>query len=143
MAFDWAKAAAALLTFSLGCHTGAAWSADPLPDAHIEATIPRFGTMAVGFDSVWVMSHDTLARIRITDNSVIDIPIAGAFGRSAYGDTAVGEGAVWVPDANHGAIYKIDPVSNRVAAQIEVVLAEKAESSGRGRGICLGRIRRW
>jgi len=134
MALDWGKTAAALLTLSLGCSTGAAWSADQLPDAHVETKIPRFGTMAVGFESVWVMSHDSLARIRIIDTSVIEIPIAGAFGRSAYGDTAVGEGAVWVPDANHGAVYKIDPVSNRVAMQVEVILAEKAESLGVGEG---------
>ena len=97
MAFDWGKTTAALLTFSLGCYVGTAWSIDPLPDAHIEAKIPRFGTMAVGFDSVWVMSHDSLARIRISDNSVIDIPIAGAFGRSAYGTPSSAKGLSGCP----------------------------------------------
>lgn len=64
MAFDWRKAAA-LLVILLGGHAGAAWSKPSLPEARIEATIPRFGMgMGAGFGSVWIMGTDSLARIR-------------------------------------------------------------------------------
>ncbi len=135
MGFDWRKAAAALLTILLGCHAGAAWSKHALPEARIEATIPRFGMgMGAGFGSVWIMGTDSLARIRITDNAVTDLPIPAALGRWIFGDTIAGEGAVWIPDATHGVIFKIDPVANRIAAQIKADLAGRAESLGVGQG---------
>ena len=50
-------------------------------EARIEATIPRYGGfMGVGFDSVWMMSGDKLARISVVDNSITDIPIDGVIG---------------------------------------------------------------
>ena len=135
MAFDLGKVAAALLTLLVGCHTGAAWSKGSRPEAHIEATIPRFGMgMGAGFGSIWIMGTDSLARIRISDNAVTDMPIPAALGRWIFGDTIAGEGAVWIPDAAHGVIFKIDPVSNRIAAQIKADLAGRAESLGVGDG---------
>jgi hypothetical protein len=69
-----------------------------LPDARIEATIPRFGNgMGVGFGSVWIMGFDSLGCIRINDNSVVDIPMPEARSRWNTADTVAGEGAVWVP----------------------------------------------
>jgi virginiamycin B lyase len=106
-----------------------------LPDARIEATVPRFGDgMGVGFDSVWITGTDSLARIRIKDNSVIDIPMPDLLPHWIDADTVVGEGAVWVPDADHSVIYKIDPASDQVARKITAYLTPHAESLGVGEG---------
>lgn len=97
--------------------------------------IPRFGNgMGVGFGSVWIMGFDSLARIRINDNSVADIAIPDARSRWNTADTVVGEGAVWVPDAEHSVIYKIDPVSDQVVGKIPADLTPHAESLGVGEG---------
>ena len=135
MALNFANTFVALLTGVLGCYTGAAWSQEPLPHAQVEATIPRFGDgMGAGFGYIWIMSDDSLGRIRINDNSVTDIKVPGALGRRVFGDTITGEGAVWAPDADHGVIYKVDPVSNQVAVRINADLAGHGESLGVGEG---------
>src|SRR5689334_9520453 len=90
--------------------------------------------MGIGFDSVWIMSFNSLARIRMTDNSVIDIPIADAAGRWNFADTVAGEGAVWIPDAEHSVIYKLDPNSNQIVKKISADLTPHAESLGVGEG---------
>ena len=59
--------------------------AGEIQEAHIEAVISRFGYfMGAGFGSIWVMSGDKLARIRLSDNSVTDIPIEGAGNIGAF-----------------------------------------------------------
>jgi streptogramin lyase len=96
---------------------------EPILEAHIEATIPQTGFfMVAGFDSVWMMNLATHKFIRISpdDNSVTEIPLPGAIGPFTNGGLAVGEGAVWLPDHGRSMIYKIDPVTNRVAMEMEM-----------------------
>jgi streptogramin lyase len=90
--------------------------------------------MGVGFDSIWIMGSTSLSRIRIHDNSVVEIPMPEVVGRNVFADTVAGEGAVWVPDAEHGAIYRIDPESNHTVLKISVDLTPRAESMGVGEG---------
>lgn len=101
-------------------------------DARVEATLPRSGTvMVAGFDSLWMMDTTTkkLDRIHMGDNSVTEIPISGAVGLFWASGMAVGEGSIWVPDIDRSIIYKIDPMTNRVAKEIPADLV-----GGRGSG---------
>jgi virginiamycin B lyase len=135
MALEYAKTVAALFSIAVMFVTSLVRADEVLPDALIEATISRFGNgMGVGFDSVWIMSGTSLGRIRIGDNSVADIPLPDVLGRSVNADTVTGEGAVWVPDAGHSAIYKIDPGSNQVVRKISADLTPRTESLGVGEG---------
>jgi virginiamycin B lyase len=125
----------ALFSIAVMFATSLMHAEEVLPDARIEATVPRFGDgMGVGFDSVWIMGTESLARIRIKDNSVIDIPMPDLLPHWIDADTVVGEGAVWVPDADHSVIYKIDPASDQVARKITAYLTPHAESLGVGEG---------
>jgi len=131
MALELAKTVAALFSIAVMFGTSLVHA----DEVRIEATIPRFGNgMGVGFESVWIMSGTSLGRIRISDNSVADIPLPDVLGRSVSADTVAGEGAVWVPDAQHSTIYKIDPGSNQVVRRISVELTPPAESLGVGEG---------
>jgi len=92
-------------------------------EVRVEATIPRVGNvMGVGFDSLWMMNLTTnkLVRINPGDNSVTEIPIAGAGGEFSGAGLAVGEAAIWLPDTDRSMIYKIDPTTDRVAKEIPI-----------------------
>jgi hypothetical protein len=113
VALQYAKTIAAIFAIAVMFGTNTVRAVEILPDAGIEATIPRFGNgMGVGFGSVRIMSGTSLGRIRINDNSVVDIPMPDVLGRAIFADTVAGEGAIWVPDAEHSAMHKIDPESN-------------------------------
>ena len=88
--------------------------------------------MGVGFESVWIMSGTSLSRIRVNDDSIIDIPMPDVLGRAIFADIVAGEGAIWVPDAEHSAIYKIDPETNQIVWKTLVDLRPNAESLGVG-----------
>jgi virginiamycin B lyase len=116
--------------------------AGDIQEAHIGAVIPRFGYfMGAGFGSIWVMSGDKLARIRLADNSVTDIPIEGAGSIGGLLDgtgLAVGEGAVWVPDVNRQVIYKVDPHTHQVVTRAALGMA-----GGSGGSIGVGEGALW
>ena len=116
--------------------------AGDIQEAHIEAVIPRFGHfLGAGFGSIWVMSGDKLARIRLADNSVTDIPIEGAGSIGGLLDgtgLAVGEGAVWVPDVNRQVIYKVDPHTHQVVTRAALGMA-----GGSGGSIGVGEGALW
>jgi streptogramin lyase len=90
----------------------------PAGQLRVETEIPRRGDfMCVGFGSLWMMGHEKLMRIALTDNAVTEIPVIpvnGAMGE--FRRTVVGEGAVWVAD--NKTIYKIDPNANLVVMTI-------------------------
>lgn len=135
MASRYAKTIAALFSIAVIFGTNPVRADEILPDLRIEATIQRFGNgMGVGFDSIWIMGSTSLGRIRINDNSVVDIPMPDVLGRAIFADTVAAEGAVWVPDAEHSALYKIDPESNEIVWKIGVDLTPRAESLGVGEG---------
>ena len=73
-----------------------------------------------------------MSRIRVNDDSIIDIPMPDVLGRAIFADIVAGEGAIWVPDAEHSAIYKIDPETNQIVWKTLVDLTPSAESLGVG-----------
>ena len=115
-------------------------AADPAREIHIEATIPRSGGfMDVGFGSIWMMNVNKLVRIRLADNAITDIPLAGVTGMIDGAmppglKMAVGEGAVWVPHVDRGVIYKIDPQRNEVAKHVAVDMIGTTRRIGVGEG---------
>lgn len=99
----------------------------------IQAEIAREGDfMAFGFDSLWMMSDQRLVRVNPSDNSVVDIEVPGNQG--PYRGIAIGEGAVWIPDAGSKSIYKIDPTSHRVTGTIAAEFFDSEGSIGVGHG---------
>ena len=119
------RVALALLPFAL---SPCAAAEDLAGGLSVEATIPRSGDfMGFGFDSLWMMSGTVLIRVNPSDNSVVEIPVAGAVGR--YRGVAIGEQAVWVPDTGGKTIYKIDPQTNQIALKIPAELSGGSEGS--------------
>jgi len=119
------RALSVVMLLALASVTSASGAEETAREVRIEATIPQSGNvMGVGFDSLWMMSLTTkkLVRINPDDNSVRDIAITGAVGPFFYAGMAVGEGAVWLPDAGRSMIYKIDPRTNQVAKEIQADL---------------------
>ena len=74
--------------------------------------------MGFGFDSLWMMSHGRLARVSAANNGVVDIDVEGAKGD--YRGIAVGEGAIWIPDAGANSLYKVDPATNAVVGKFPI-----------------------
>lgn len=99
----------------------------------VQAKIPRRGDfMAFGFDSLWMMGNGKLLRVNSTDNSVIEIPVAGSTGDNR--GIAVGEGAVWIPNTSTKTIYKVDPISNSVIQKLAANFYDSEGSIGVGEG---------
>jgi virginiamycin B lyase len=113
----------------------------------VEAEIGRPGDfMAWGFDALWMMSKPTLdkingewttrdpALVRVDGrtNAVTDLEIPGTTGRVR--GLAIGENAVWIPDTVSERIFKVDPISNKVALAIPVAFSGTEGSIGIGEG---------
>ena len=100
----------------------------------VEAKLPTasYG-LASGFDSLWSMQGSDLLRIDPDDNSIAKIAIPRS--RSGIRTVAVGEGAVWLPDGNSDAIYKVDPATSQVTLTIPIDLPDaSAATIGVGAG---------
>jgi streptogramin lyase len=102
---------------------------DPV-SAEIQASVDvqRPHAIAVGEGAVWVIGfwNDTVTRIdpatdRVVAAIKLSLPYEVAPGDRAFipSDVAVGEGAVWVV-TGRGAVARLDPVTNEVAAVIEL-----------------------
>ena len=90
----------------------------------VAATIPvgpapmALRSMAVGAGAVWVTVQDALVRIDPrTDRIAARILVHSPAG------TAVGDGSVWVSNADDDTLTRIDARSNRVVARVGVGLA--------------------
>ena len=97
------------------------------------AEIPRDGDfMTYGFDALWMMTGPVIVRVDGKTNAVADIPIPETTGRVR--GLAVGEGAVWIPDAVSEQIFKFDPVEKKVALVIPASFSRTEGSIGVGAG---------
>jgi len=106
-----------------------ATQAPPATTAPRSAVVATIGTggfpygMAFGAGSLWVAGGDHVSRIDPVGNRVeATIPFGMGAGHAAVGPSglAFGAGAVWVPMAVPGAVWRIDPASNRVVARISL-----------------------
>jgi hypothetical protein len=80
--------------------------------------------MAFGAGSLWVAGGDHVSRIDPASNQLVATIPVGASGSGPAGmgpsGVAFGAGAVWAPVAVPGALWRIDPASDRVAAKISL-----------------------
>jgi hypothetical protein len=63
---------------------------------------------------------------------VTGIPVCEISG--VFSGTALGEGAIWVPDAGRAIIHKIDPKTNQVVREVAAGLPERATGIAAGEG---------
>jgi hypothetical protein len=91
----------------------------------VVATIPTGGFpygMAFGAGALWVAGGDAVRRVDPDGNRVVaTIPVGTTgSGQSGMGPSgvAVGAGAVWAPVAVPGALWQIDPASDKVVGRI-------------------------
>jgi virginiamycin B lyase len=99
----------------------------------VTAEIARGGDfMAYGFDALWMMAGSILVRVDGKTNAVSDIPVPETTGRVR--GLAIGEDAVWIPDALSEQIFKFDPVENKIALVIPASLSGTEGSIGVGAG---------
>jgi DNA-binding beta-propeller fold protein YncE len=98
----------------------------------LQAEIQRGGDfIGFGFNSLWMMSGDRLARVNAADNSVIDIDLNS---RGRYQAPGIGEGAVWVPSTGKKMILKVDPIINKLVQEIPAQILTNEGSIGVGEG---------
>jgi virginiamycin B lyase len=99
----------------------------------VTAEIARDGDfMAYGFDALWMMTGSIIVRVEGKTNAVGDIPVPETTGRVR--GLAIGEGAVWIPDAVSEQIFKFDPVENKIALVIPASFSGTEGSIGVGAG---------
>lgn len=81
------------------------------------------GGMVVAFGSLWVASCKELSvyRIDLRSNSVSAIVATGLADPTGELSLAAGGGSVWVLSDAKGILSRIDPATNRVVAQIDVL----------------------
>jgi YVTN family beta-propeller protein len=86
-------------------------------EATVEVPAP-FGIAAVG-DSVWVTTPTGAVRIDATTNAVTASVKFGS-GNDEIGGIGANAAGVWVTDFDTNIVYRIDPATNTVVAQIPV-----------------------
>jgi virginiamycin B lyase len=107
------------LTVGAGTPSGAGYVSriDPATNRVTDSIrLSRFpADVAVGFGSVWVPAPRRMLRIDTSTKQITEIAINGA-----PSDVAVGGEGVWVTDRSNGAVLRIDPKTNRVAASVSL-----------------------
>ena len=89
-----------------------------------EVSIPRpCGTMAVLDGTLWVANCErrNLYRVDMAKAQVEAIIETGIANPDGETNVIAGAGSIWVPSKTAGRIARIDPATNRVVAEIEVV----------------------
>ena len=89
-------------------------------------------TVGFGFGAFWIASSGRLTKIDASSgaSSTIVLDVSGGPCR----DIGIGEGAVWVPDCGKGVIYKVDPLTDKIALTIPVDMFTSEGSIGVGEG---------
>lgn len=86
-------------------------------------------SLAVGFDSVWVVDRQGSAVLRLDmESGTIRIPVG-----ARPGDVAVGDRWVWVTNETSDTVSRVDPQTNTVTATVEVCGEPHALAYGAGR----------
>jgi DNA-binding beta-propeller fold protein YncE len=86
-------------------------------------------SVAVGEGAVWVAGFDHVSRLDPATGEVVATvrtPLVGD-----YSGVAVGEGAVWVT-SSRGSLYRIDPATNEVVAELDLGESPTAVTVGGG-----------
>jgi streptogramin lyase len=111
-----------------------AWAIEELPSEKlfVEALLPICEYFEFGFNSLWMMTGPKLIRVNADDNTITDFWIAGATGEVR--GIAIGEDAVWLPDAGNQHIYKFDPKSNTVVMKTFADMYGRDGTIGVGEG---------
>jgi virginiamycin B lyase len=108
----------------------------PAEILNLEAEFQRIentsSSIEFGFGALWATHGDKLLRIDAATNSIAEIELEGGTARQRT--VAVGEGAVWVPDAGKGGIFKIDPKANAVVALFSAPMLSSQGTIGVGEG---------
>jgi virginiamycin B lyase len=123
----------AFLLSSIGCW---AYEVKPAEILNVEAEFQRLlsatGSIEFGFGALWATQGTKLLRIDAADNRIVEIELDG--GTSRQRGVAVGEEAVWVPDAGKSGIFKIDPKANAVVALFSAPMLSSEGTIGVGEG---------
>jgi virginiamycin B lyase len=89
-------------------------------------------TIAFGHGSLWVSRRFDVVRIDASSNRVSKIKLVG--GSNYQRAPAIGENAVWLADVGSNTLYKIDPKTKNVSAQIGLEMGSYEGSIGFGSG---------
>jgi virginiamycin B lyase len=146
----WLCSVAMLLAFFAGptdVQAGQAARERSIDELPVIAQVERTGYfMAWGFDALWTMTAETtvlvngerqptgpsLVRVDGKNNRAEDNVVQEATTRVR--GLAIGEGAVWIPDARSEQIFKFDPVAKKVVLTIPVSFSGTEGSIGVGEG---------
>ncbi|MET0551671.1 MAG: YncE family protein [Vicinamibacteria bacterium] len=93
----------------------------PQPVATVPIDAPG-GAPAVGFGSLWVADcrHRALVRVDLASQAVQAVVATGLADPEGELSVAAGAGSVWLLTDAAGVLSRIDPATNRVAAEIRV-----------------------
>src|SRR5690348_10184250 len=132
--------ASGFFAFALSCwlSSGGCWALEdvPIETLTVEAEFPLMasytGSTEFGFGAFWATHGGNLLRVNAATNSITEIRLDGGTARQR--GIAMGEGAVWVPDAGKSVIFKVDPATNAVVAEFSAQMLSSQGVIGVGEG---------
>jgi YVTN family beta-propeller protein len=129
------RIAATIAVFALSLPSAVEPKADEISTAELmlESEVELHSdTIAFGHGSLWVSRRFDVVRIDASSNRVSKIKLVG--GSNYQRAPAIGENAVWLADVGSNTLYKIDPKTNTVSAQIGLEMGSYEGSVGFGNG---------